>query len=108
MRHPKRLKLERKEILMKGAALIANGKVRVDAAQTRTMELMRHDLRRKTPDFPALKLEKGEQPLEADKLSSHLRHKRRKHFLPTMPAVKYAEHKAKLRAKGPTAEKASV
>src|SRR5437870_11912589 len=79
--------------------------VGVAVPQIRSQEFMRYDMHRKTPAFPTVKLEKGEQPIEADKLAPHLQNKRRKHFLPTMAIPKYTKHKAELRARGPSAEK---
>ena len=90
---------------MQNAAIEPKAKVDVELQQIRPLAFMRQDMRRKTPQFPAVKLEKGEQPIEKDDLAPQLRNKRRKHFLPTMPAAKYAQHKTSLKAKGPSAEK---
>jgi hypothetical protein len=76
-----------------------------EMAQTRTQEFMRQDMKRKTPGIPTIGLEDGEAPIERDKLSEHLRHKLRKHFLPTTNPTNYLKQKAALHAKGVAKEK---
>jgi hypothetical protein len=93
---------------MKGLALEAKATVEAEVSQIRSQESMRHDTRRKTPDFPTLKFGSGEQPVEADKHSPRLQRNRVKHFLPTMSAAKYAEHKARLIGKQQWGEKSAI
>jgi hypothetical protein len=90
---------------MKASTTEAKAQIGVEAPQLRNHESMSLDMRRKTPDVPTSKFANGEQPLELDKLAPSLRNKRRKHFLPTMPAAQYAEHKAKLRGRQQWGEK---
>jgi hypothetical protein len=66
---------------------------------------MRIDPRKGVSPFPQVKSDEGVQPVEKDERGRSLRQKRRKHFLPTMPAQKYSELKAKYREKAPSAKK---
>ncbi|HEY9207264.1 MAG TPA: hypothetical protein VIO58_15245, partial [Candidatus Methanoperedens sp.] len=89
---------------MNNTKIEAKEKVKVEPTDIRSLEIMKHDMRRKRPDFPHLKLESGEQPLEEFKVAPQLKHKLRKQFMPTMPGAKYAKLKASLRAKKPSAK----
>jgi len=82
---------------MKRAGIASNTPVEVEAAQLRTPEVMKHDMRRRAPLFPSS--DGAEERRAAITPHAHPAERKRViHFLPTMPQAEYAERKTKAQA----------